>query len=354
MIGQVADGWKWAQASALSVVAHAAVLGYLVWQPSFDFLNAVPPTPLAQLEITPLPAQTQPEIPQVAAETLTSTGGESEVLSSDSGSETISSGDLNALTTPTETTLPVTDPLTSAPSEQILTSTIDPGPAPSEGPGPETLPVQSSNDAEPPDPRMLELVERIRDRLTEPCMLALPMMRGEEELQLNVVSDSDRNITALMDDLTTGIDGEIAREAVLLDSRQCPAVAFVRRDQHYPVYALGIQLDSQQIARGASLRGQITNAAGYYQSLLLVDENGVVHDMRRFLLTSSRMTRFDFAVARFRQVRDTHQMLVALATPERPATVSTHAGEQAEAFFAALFEEVGQNALIGVSSFYVQ
>lgn len=346
MIGERPDGWKWAQASGLSVALHAAVLGYLIWQPSFEFMTMDPPAPLDHIQITALMPQTTPEPPEVTTETVSEAETITETLPTDGGSETI-----------TSSAMPELEPASPTPTEagEVLTSTMEAG-GTDEQPdeGPEPLPVESTAEAAPPDPRMIQLIERIRGRLTEPCMLALPVMRGEEEMQLNVVSDDDHNITALMDDLTAGVAGDITRQAVLVDPRQCPAVAFVRRDQRYPVYALGIQLESAQIARGTSLRGQITNAGGYYQSLLMIDENGVVHDMRRFLLTSARATRFDFAVARYRPARDTHQMLVALATPNRPETVATHAGQPAKDFFDALFAEVGQNALIGVSSFYVQ
>lgn len=345
MIGERPEGWKWAQASVLSITLHAAILGWLIWQPSFDFLTIEPPRPLDQIQITALTPQSPTELAPTPAETITSP---------ESGTETLPGDDVGAETI-TSSAMPDLTPLATDPgmtqTSEVLTSTID-GDTPPESADP--LPVQNPDDAAPPDPRMVQLIERIRGRLTDPCMLALPMTRGEGGIQLNVVSDSDRNITALMNDLTAGIEGEITREAVLLDHRQCPAVAFVRRDQRYPVYPLGIQLESQQIARGTSLRGQITNAGGYYQSLLMIDENGVVHDMRRFLLTSARATRFDFAVARYRPARDTHQMLVALATQNRPETVTTHAGQSADQFFDALFAEVGQNALIGVSSFYVQ
>ncbi|TKW68766.1 MAG: hypothetical protein DI616_01885 [Paracoccus denitrificans] len=344
MIGERPDGWKWAQSAGLSVAIHAAVLGYLIWQPSFDFLSMEQVEPLAAIEITAIMPEVAPELAATPAETITAPETGEEILQSDGGSETITSSSLPELTPSNP------DPARLG-TEEVLNSTIETGdPAPDKDP----LPVESRPDAVPPDPRMLQLIERIRARLTEPCMLALPMMRGDGEMQLNVVSDSDRNITALMDDLTAGIDGEITRQAVLLDHSQCPAVTFVRRDQRYPVYALGIQLESQQIARGTALRGQINNAAGYYQSLLMIDENGIVHDLRRFLLNSTRVTRFDFSVARYMPSRDTHQMLVALATPNRPETLSSHAGATADEFFEALFAEVGQDALIGVSSFYVQ
>lgn len=342
MIGARTDGWKWAQASGLSVALHAAVLGYLIYQPSFDFLTAKPAVPLAPLEIITLAPEPAPEVPDVPTETLP------EVTQTSPAAE-IPEPQLIAPSTLPELPPVAADPITPTESE-VVTPATDP----EQAADPSSLPTSIATEAEAPDPRMLELIERIRGRLTEPCMLALPLMRGEDALQLNVISDSDRNITALMDALTDGIEGDIAREAVLLDQRQCAAVAFARRDPRYPVYALGMQLSAQQVARGGVLSGQISIAPGYYQSLLLVDENGVVHDMRRSLIPSARAARFEFNIARWRQPRDTHQLLIALATRERPATIATMSGELAGPFFDALFAEVGQNALIGISSFYVQ
>ncbi|MFV0294358.1 MAG: hypothetical protein ACK5II_14560 [Paracoccus sp. (in: a-proteobacteria)] len=354
MIGEHTDGWKWAQASGLSVTLHVAILGYLVWQPSFDFLMAAPPAPLTQIEITTLPPpQTTPEVPQVSTETLSSETGTGETETGPDptppGPKVITSSALPELVPPgPEDTLPVPTP---ADYETAVLSQ----PSGQAGNDPSALPIQASTaEAEPLDPRLLELIGRIRDRLTEPCLLALPMRRGEGNLHLSVLSDNDHNITALTDSLTAGIEGDITREAVLLDPRQCPAAAFARRDQHYPVFGLGLQIDTQTIIRGGTLHGQISNGAGYYQTLLLVDENGVVHDLRRFLVSSSRMTRFDFPVARWRAPRDTHQLLIAIATPARPDTITAHAGKTADKFFDALFSEIGQNALIGITSFYTQ
>ncbi|MDO5604983.1 MAG: hypothetical protein Q4G25_07475 [Paracoccus sp. (in: a-proteobacteria)] len=371
MIGSHRDGWKWAQASGLSLALHGLALGWLIWQPGLGFIAPDPARPLAQIEITALaPA---PEAPQIPSETLASapqdpaaeTGPGDDVITSDPPDEASLANnappDAPIETTPPDAALQTTDAEVIGAVPDSLSPVLTPeGPSDAGNPPPGTaaseqsLPVQRTMPADPPDPRLILLVERIRERLTEPCMLALPMMAGGDEVQLNVLSDSDRNITALMDSLTAGIDGNIGRRAVLLDSRQCAAAAFARRDPLYPVYGLGLQLDAQTVPSGQSLRGQITNAAGYYTTLLLVDENGVVHDLRRFLLSSAQVTRFDAPIARPGRARDTHQLLIALATPARPTTIAAHSGELAAPFFDALFAEIGQNALIGVSSIYVQ
>lgn len=342
MIGERVDGWKWAQASGLSLGLHAALLGYLVYQPTLEFLRPDQAQTLPQIAVTTL----IPDVPDIAAVPAATVPAPDATV--EPPAEALPTTPEIAQATPAEI-LPPADPagiLPSMPAEQPAGASL-PGEA-------GTLPVQASAEAPPPDPRLLILVDRIRSQLTDACLLALPIMRGEDELTLSLLSDSDRNASALTDQLVAGIEGDIGRETLLLDPRQCPAVAFARRDTRYPVFALGLQLDAQSVASGDSLRGQISNGTGYVQTLLMVDENGAVHDLRRFLLSSARGTRFDIPVARMRQPRDTRQLLIALATPQRLNTVTARAGDAAGPFFDALFAEVGQNALIGIASFDVR
>ena len=63
MIGERVDGWRWAQASGLSVGLHAALLAYLVYQPTLEFLYPDPALPLPQIEVTTL----IPQAPDIAA-----------------------------------------------------------------------------------------------------------------------------------------------------------------------------------------------------------------------------------------------------------------------------------------------
>ena len=52
MIGERVDGWRWAQASGLSLGLHAALLAYLIYQPTLEFLYPDPAMPLPQIEVT--------------------------------------------------------------------------------------------------------------------------------------------------------------------------------------------------------------------------------------------------------------------------------------------------------------
>ncbi len=337
MIGAAPARLGWAQAVALSLLLHGAGTAALVWRPDWQRGDAAPGAPVRlELDLSALTSATRPEAP-----TLTP------VTAADAASETLTpaqpapvSPDIGA---------ELLTPLLSQPSLPLVDS-LSPRP----GAAPQT-PEAPLPDSGPADPRIAELFDRIRGRLGESCLLALPALLGEDQIQLGVLAADDRRISGLLRELTQGLETEITESAVLLDPRQCPALDFVRRDPRYPLPGLGLQIEAQDIASGGNLRGRISGAAGLYTTLLLIDDNGVVHDLRRFQIASAGTTQFEVPLARSGGARDTHQLVLAIASPFRPETVATHAGELAEAFFARLSREAATaDTRIGIGSVYVR
>lgn len=337
MIGHRATTRGWVIATAISVSVHAAAAGALVWQPHWQWnWNEAPASDPAQIELTAL--------------SLPGETGPGEVLS------------------PVSTPVPAPE----------LSPTTDPQPGPDDpaDPGPDAapllqnmaLPMASGAEAPPPpppdpvpaettaetDPRLVELFQRIQTSVTGSCLLALPALTAEGQIRLNLLAANDGPVPGLLRDLTQGLETEVTGQAILLDSRQCPALAFARRDPRYPVFPLAVQLQSQDVAAGDSLRGTVTGGAGRYVTLLMVDDNGVTHDLRRFLINSGGRISFDVPVARDGQARDTHQLILAVATGNRPTTISDAAGNLAQDFFDQLGHEIGTEALIGVASAYIR
>lgn len=345
MIGATGRKTAWAQAALLSISLHGAAAATLIYRPSWN-LTAAPPPEQLQLEITAL------NQPSTAVETPTLTS----VTAMDD--QTVKAAPDEEARQPEEEVLAHLNDNAITPllQDQTLPRVQPPsiGPASSsEGAG-APHPNPENSETTPTDPRLAELFDRIRNLLTEPCLLALPSLRGDDAIQLGVLAASDRKISQLMNDLTRGLATEVTEAAVLLDQRQCPGLSFARQDPSYPVFGLGVQLESQDVSSGSSLRGQISGGAGWYNTLLLVDDNGVVHDLRRFLIRSSNHIRFDVPVARSGAARDTHQLIVAVATPQRPETISQLSGQSAAPFFDALIREVGENAMVGINSVYVR
>lgn len=338
MIGAPQARLGWAQAAALSLLLHGAAAAALVWQPDWHRADPVPDAPAQlQLDLSAL-AATRPDAPTLMPITTPDPAAETPP---ESPAPEAPANKPTELLTPllTDPPLALVDTLPQAQGTEAAQPAPDPEPAESGGPA---------------DPRIAELFDRIRGRLSESCLLALPALLGEDRIQLGVLAADDRQITGLMRELTQGLETEITESAVLLDRRQCPALDFARRDPRYPVLGLGLQLETQDIASGGNLRGRISGGAGLYTVLLLIDDNGVVHDLRRFQIASAGVTRFDVPLARSGAARDTHQLVLAIASPARPDTVGTHAGELAEDFFDQLARDIAADARIGIGSVYVR
>lgn len=324
----------------MSLTVHGAAAAALIFQPGWiDAVADNSPRPL-QIEVTTLSppgagAQDDQPLVSVATPAATPQTPEVEVPLPQTGNTPADQATASPV-------LPDVNLSALGPSAVSVEASVEPVAAP----GPDQADVT--------DPRLVELFNRIRDRLNESCLLALPALRGENQIQLGILAADDRRISALMRELTENLTTEVAEAAVLLDRRQCPALAFVRRDPQYPVLDLGLRLDSQDVSSGGALRGQIMGGAGWYNTLLLIDDNGVVHDLRRFLIRSADQILFDVPLARAGASRDTHQLVMAIATRTRPETISARSGELAERFFDRLTREIGPEAMIGVSSVYVR
>lgn len=211
------------------------------------------------------------------------------------------------------------------------------------------------SDPPPPsdqDEKLLALIDRIRARLDDPCLLALPQLQGAQANPLVVlISDRDRTMAAFTREVLSDPELLVDQRSILVDNRQCPALDFARARSNYPTFKLPLRLQSTVVNSGDELRGTIENTAGFYTSLVLVDDDGVVQDLRRFVRFEGGRAEFNVPVTRDGDARDTSQLLVAVATSSRPATIGSLAGRVAGEFFPALEAEVGTAAVIAVIPF---
>ncbi len=199
------------------------------------------------------------------------------------------------------------------------------------------------------DPALLALIERIRGRLDDPCLVALPRPQVAPLGPL-VLTLADQDVTAnrFAEAVLSDPDLPVDAQTILVDARQCPALTFLRGRAAYPAFQLGLDLARTQLASGETMVGRLEGAAGAYTSLILVDDNGVVQDLRRFLRFTGGRAEFAIPVTRDGPPRETAQLLIALATPTRPETLTERAGRLASDIFPLLGEELGPNARISV------
>lgn len=199
-----------------------------------------------------------------------------------------------------------------------------------------------------------DLVLRLRERLAQPCLAALPQTIGGEDVLLTVLGAVDRDISDLFRDLAGTVEVPLTERSVLLDARQCPAVDFARASATYPALPLVLQLEATEVASDDHLIGEVRGVGGNQTALLLIDDNGVVQDLARFTQQSGDVIRFDVPVFRVGGNRDTSQLLMAVALPEQPEAITRFAGQLADDFFPALTKAAGGRALIGVTPVYIR
>ena len=351
----------WIQALAISLALHgvaaAAIMDVLPALPG----RITPPAPLPEIDITSLSldqgvaaavtlqptgqatvAAVSPVTPEPAPEAVTDTRPPTVLTPSDDMIEATRSQpqpDDGTALNPSEP---------GTPSETVLAALPpDSGSAgPANGDGGDGSAAQNA--------ALADLVGRLRDRVAEPCLAAIPQTLGGDEVLLTTFSANDRAISDLFRDLSGAVDLPMTERSVLLDARQCPAVDFVRAATTYPAFRLHLQIDAAEVASGERLTGRVAGIGGNQATLLLIDDNGVVQDLRRFTLQSGDQLQFDVPVHRVGAARDTSQLLIALATPTRPETIANLAGRLAQDFFPPLARATPDQALIGVAPVYVR
>lgn len=352
----------WLQATAISLALHGAAIAGVLYQPDLRALTRFEPPPEPQITIETLfpgaPAANEsgdPAAPEITppAEPLTATQPEPEVLTPLPPTVTESQAQAQPpaqIQPESEASIVMLE--ADLPSVALPDLARELATTPDAATGGEAPPAQSGS-SDSVDPLFADLVARLRAQLQSACLLALPQLQ-DGTLSLTVLTANDREVAPFVAEVGRGMDVAPEGRPVLLDNRQCPGVTFLRRNASYPAFALPISLSAADIASGESATGRIENGAGFYNTLLLVDDNGVVQDLRRFLTVQGGRVTFDVPMAREGSARDTNQLLIAIATPRPLQSVTQNAGRDAATFFAALDAELDDTARLGVVSLYIR
>ena len=220
-----------------------------------------------------------------------------------------------------------------------------------------TRPAAQRPTAPPPSAQDLalgDLIRRIRTSVADACLLALPRRDGEDGVGLAFIASTDAAMAQFSEDVLTEDDADIRQTRTLIDPRQCPALTYIRKNRDYPATRLGVRLDATEVPSGSRLTGVLRGTAGKYVLLLLIDNNGVVQDLQRFMTFSGNFARFDVPVTRVGNARDTSQLLIAIATQRPPNLIRDRAGRLAQDVFAGLDGDFADNAALAVVAFDVR
>ncbi|RAP41084.1 hypothetical protein BYZ73_11675 [Rhodovulum viride] len=204
--------------------------------------------------------------------------------------------------------------------------------------------------AGPSEPRARDLaaaalIRRIRETPAPDCLLALPRRDTEGGAGVDLLAASEAAMADYAGRLLTGDLAGTAQRRRLIDPRQCPVLELLRDSPDYPATRLGLGLDRTEVASGGRLTGGLRGVGGRYVLLLLIDNNGVVQDLQRFLSFAGNRARFDVPVTLAGPARDTSQLLLAVATDGPVSGLRAEIGRRAEQVFAR-----GRGAALGAAA----
>ncbi len=209
-----------------------------------------------------------------------------------------------------------------------------------------------------PSDRYRRIVDFIRGYDGGDCFIALPAMNIEGNVTFQTFGrdkpreDAFRRALLSLDGLKAEISGGNVADS------QCLALAFAQRMQRYPGFSLMIDLDEANIASGASLSGSILNANGRDLHLLLIDDEGTVQSVDRFL---ARYGGADLAFSAPLVLTggpvETKQILIAITADAPLPLFAGTINEPAESFFPKLAGEIlaaGADIDLAVEGFSVK
>jgi hypothetical protein len=329
-----ASGLGWFSAYGLSLVLHgAAAVGILGGMGGW--LSPEPEAPeSAPFLITFAPLESTPVTPTSPPEEL--------VAEVPAGIEVERA---SALAPETEVLQPVA-PETLEP--EVLTDAAEPRPVlPSpDGGAAVAVPAGPAPAATEQDLALAQWIERLRATTPPSCLAALLRREGETGVGLALVAADEQAMVAYGDPLLAASSPSPSVSRVLIDPRQCPAIEFLRAHADYPATRLTISLDAPVVASGGRMTGYVRGAAGRQLTVLLIDDNGVVQSLNRFLSFSGNLARLDVPVTRDGDPRARGQILIALATRGQPTALQDRVGQLAEDVFPGLPRDLSDSALL--------
>ena len=196
---------------------------------------------------------------------------------------------------------------------------------------------------------------QIQDQDDTECLIALPSRFGTDGIGLSVIGSDDVAMIDYLETVLTDTSDSITQARILVGSPQCPALDFISANRDYPATRIGLRLEKTQIRSGGRLLGllQLPTASSDVL-LLLIDNNGVVQDLVDFTQTKDTILRFEVPMTRVGPLRDTRQLLLAVASQKPLDDLRRRNGQLAQDVFGDLPADLARNAALAVIGFEVR
>jgi serine/threonine-protein kinase len=207
-----------------------------------------------------------------------------------------------------------------------------------------------------PDDPTLRMANFIRDYDGGSCFIAAPDMLGGKP-QIEAYSSS----IDLFRSFNEVFRGAFGVDPVLgmrqIRDLQCPAIGFIGKILKTRSPEIAVRLESDSIPSGSEIKGVLEGIRLSYVTLLFVDDDGMVHDVSRFLRRTVDGFEFSAPVYPTRKGKLRNQLVVAFAADRKLGLEKTDFAMSGSAYFSSMVRQAdtsGAEISIGVGAFRIE
>ena len=152
-----------------------------------------------------------------------------------------------------------------------------------------------------------------------------------------------------------GVDPELSARKIT--EPQCPAIGFIGKVLKSRVPEITVRLESDSISSGGELKGALDGVRQSHVILLFVDDDGMVHDVSRYLHRTVDGLEFSAPINVTGEGRLRNQLIVSVAADRELAFMNTKKSLFSEDYFLSVIREAstsGAEISVGLSAFLVE
>jgi serine/threonine-protein kinase len=202
------------------------------------------------------------------------------------------------------------------------------------------------------------VLDFLRATPPEDCFVALPSLVGENRMALEVFGPTSARLEQFGAQISTELGTLTGVTERAVTAAQCRVLQFLRSLPSYPAFSSYIQLDDRIIPSGTFLRGRVLGTGARNVHLVIVDNEGRVQSLDRFLLLDGGGVRFRIPMTLTVSRVETWQLLLALSSETRLPLVDQMTGpETSTKFFESLasgLRRSGTRVDVALMAFSVQ
>jgi hypothetical protein len=245
---------------------------------------------------------------------------------------------------------PTTPTVSGSTPVQAVTPSSQPGIVPVVRPAEVALLVPArpgsslGTETDRPSQRYRQVIDFIRTFDGGSCFVALPAIGSNDSVEFQTFGKDkarEAEFTAAYAS-ALGIAADVSLGNVA--DPQCLALSFAREVERYPAFSLIIELDAVEVSSGSILSGAVLNVQDRLINLLLIDDEGRVQAVDRFLSAPNGTDRqFSAPLTLTSGPVATKQLLMAIAADRPVQMLDGKTNELATDFFSRLVSEIAES-----------